>query len=31
MKGSSEKFGAFVKSEYGKWRTVVQQSGAKVE
>ncbi len=29
--GTPEKFGSFVKSEYEKWRTVVQQSGAKVD
>jgi tripartite-type tricarboxylate transporter receptor subunit TctC len=29
--GTPEKFGAFVRSEYEKWRTVVQQSGAKVD
>lgn len=29
--GSPEKFGAFVQSEFEKWRSVVQQSGAKVE
>jgi tripartite-type tricarboxylate transporter receptor subunit TctC len=29
--GSPEKFGAFVRSEYEKWRTVVQQSGATVD
>ncbi|QJR13717.1 Bug family tripartite tricarboxylate transporter substrate binding protein [Usitatibacter palustris] len=31
MAGSPERFGAFVKSEYEKWRVVVQQSGAKVD
>ena len=29
--GSPEKFGAFVKSEYEKWRTVVRESGAVVD
>ena len=29
--GSPEKFGAFVKSEYEKWRTVVRESGAAVD
>ncbi len=29
--GSPEKFGAFVKSEYEKWRTVVKESGAVVD
>ena len=29
--GTPEKFGAFVRSEYEKWRTVVQQSGATVD
>jgi len=29
--GSPEKLGAFVRSEYEKWRTVVRDSGAKVE
>jgi tripartite-type tricarboxylate transporter receptor subunit TctC len=31
MAGTPERFGAFVKSEFEKWRTVVQQSGAKVD
>jgi tripartite-type tricarboxylate transporter receptor subunit TctC len=29
--GTPERFGAFVKSEFEKWRVVVQQSGAKVD
>jgi tripartite-type tricarboxylate transporter receptor subunit TctC len=29
--GSPERFGAFVKNEYEKWRVVVQQSGARVD
>ena len=29
--GSPEKFGAFVRSEYEKWRTVVRESGALVD
>ena len=29
--GPPEKFGAFVRSEYEKWRTVVRESGAVVE
>ena len=29
--GSPEKFGAFVRAEYEKWRAVVQQSGATVD
>ena len=29
--GTPERFGAFVQSEFEKWRTVVQQSGAKVD
>jgi len=29
--GTPEKFGAFVQSEFEKWRAVVQQSGAKVD
>ncbi|MGZ5040032.1 MAG: Bug family tripartite tricarboxylate transporter substrate binding protein [Usitatibacter sp.] len=31
MPGSPERFGAFVRSEYEKWRTVVKESGAVVE
>jgi tripartite-type tricarboxylate transporter receptor subunit TctC len=31
MAGTPERFGAFVKSEFEKWRVVVQQSGAKVD
>ena len=29
--GTPERFGAFVAKEYEKWRTVVQQAGAKVD
>ena len=29
--GTPEQFGAFVRKEFEKWRTVVQESGAKVE
>ena len=29
--GTPEKFGAFVRSEYEKWRTVVRESGAQVD
>ena len=29
--GTPEQFGAFVRKEYEKWRTVVQESGAKVD
>jgi tripartite-type tricarboxylate transporter receptor subunit TctC len=31
VRGPPEKFGAFVRSEYEKWRTVVRESGAVVE